>query len=87
MPSNKVPDFKAGVEYVDKNVRAKLLMNLKSALLDSNVTYLARPDLILGGNLVFNPKTITLDKYDFGFSWSAGTNQLLGLKHESINKH
>ena len=86
MPSHELPELRAGVEYAERSVRGKVLMNLKSFSVDSQVTYLGRDDLIVGGNLVFNPHTAMLDKYDCGFSWSAGSNQLLGLKHESLNK-
>ena len=74
MPSNKIPELKTGFEYLHENLRAKLLMNLKSFVLDTSVTYLARSDLIVGGNLLFDPRDSRLEKYDFGFSWSAGTN-------------
>ena len=62
-------------------------MNLKSLILDTSVTYLVRSDLIVGGNLIFDPNNSSFEKYDLGFSWSAGTNQLVGLKHESLNRH
>lgn len=35
---------------------------------------------------MINPKTSTLEKYDFGFSWSPATAAYLGFKHESVNK-
>jgi hypothetical protein len=74
MPSNQVPEFKAGFEFINENLRSRLLMNLKSLTIDTSVTYLVRSDLIVGGNLIFDPKNSTLDKYDLGFSWSAGAN-------------
>jgi hypothetical protein len=74
MPSNQMPELKAGVEFINQNIRSSLLMNLKSLMLESNVTYLVRSDLIVGGKLIFDPKNSTFEKYDLGFSWSAGTN-------------
>jgi len=54
--------------------------------LEANFTYLARNNLAVGANLIVGSRFTNLEKYDFGFSWEAGANCFLGLKHESLSK-
>lgn len=85
MPSSKVPDFKLGIEYGDESLRTRILTNLRSTMTEANLAYLVRSNLVVGANVIFDPKYQNLSKYDLGLSWTPATNQLVGLKHESLN--
>lgn len=85
MPSSKVPDFKLGIEFGNESLRTRILTNLRSAITEANLAYLFNSKLVMGANMIFDPRLQTLSKYDFGFSWTPATNQLVGLKHESLN--
>ena len=56
LPTNSVPVFKAGVEFVNSNARVKFLTNMRTGLIENNFTYLARPSLVVGWNLVLDPR-------------------------------
>jgi hypothetical protein len=87
MPTGKAPDFKVGLDYGDTSLRAKLLTNLRSVITEADISYLVQSDLILGANLIIDPQIQSVTKYDFGISWTPALNQLVGLKHESLNKN
>jgi hypothetical protein len=59
---------------------------LRTALVEHNLTQKARGDLLLGYNVVLDPVTQNLEKYEAGFSWSPASNAFVSLRHESLNK-
>ncbi len=63
-----------------------MLANLRTFLLEANLTYQARKDLVFGTNLVLGSRFTNLEKYDFGLSWEAAPSCFLGLRHDSLNK-
>ena len=74
MPSNKAPDFNIGFDYGDKSLRAKILTNLRSAITETDISYLLQSDIILGANLVVDPQMQSVTKYEFGVSWTPAFN-------------
>lgn len=41
---------------------------------------------MLGYNLILDPVTQNLEKYDFGLAWSPAENVFVGVRHESLTK-
>ena len=85
-PTTTAPNFKTGIEFNNASTKLKFLTNLRTLLVEHNLTHLARPNLILGWNLILDPRVYNLEKYDFGATWEPSTNCFVGLKHESLNK-
>jgi len=86
IPTSAPSVFKAGLEYGCSCLKSKLLVNLRSFLTEHSLSYKARPDLVLGYNLILDPLTQNLDKYEAGLTWSPAENAFVGLRHESLNK-
>ena len=84
-PSTQDFLFQGGVEHTQANSRFKLLANLRTLQLESQLTYRFQPSAILGFNLNVDPNTQVLTKYDFGVAFEPAANLLIGLKHESLN--
>ena len=53
---------------------------------EGNLTYLVRDNFAVGVEDVFDLKTTTLKKYNFGFNWVPSAGAQVGLKHESTNE-
>lgn len=81
LPTNQAPVFKFGYEYQNENLKMKCLTNLRNFLIEKNLTYLAKPSLLLGFNLVLDPRVFNFEQYDFGLTWEAANNCFVGLKH------
>ena len=45
-----------------------------------------RSNLLVGYNMVYDPKKSNLDKYDFGLTWEAAPGAFVGLRHDSTTK-
>lgn len=74
--------IKLGVEYQNANVKQKTYLHLKDYLIEHNLVYLPRKDLVLGWNFHLDPRASLLRQYDFGVNLACcGVN--VGLKHES----
>lgn len=86
IPTNFVPVIKAGLDFTNPTTKFKLLANLRTFVLEHNLTYLARSNFVVGYNLVLDSRVSNLEKYDFGFSWEPVASCFVGLKHESTNK-
>lgn len=86
IPSVKIPELKAGIEFKNANTNIKFLTNVRSLLNEFTLSYLARDNFLFGANFILDPRTKTLEKYDFGVNWAPATNTVVGLKHESISK-
>eukprot|EP00347_Sterkiella_histriomuscorum_P011118 403373691 len=86
VPTHNEPVLKSGVEVNNSNLKLKVLANLKTLLIEKNLTYLARPNLVVGYNLILDAKSQNLEKYDFGLSWAVANNAFVGLKHDSTSK-
>ena len=85
-PTNSAPVLKTGIEFTNAYSKLKFLTNIRTFLVENHFTYLASPSLALGYNIVLDPKTSNIDKYDFGTTWEPASNCFVGLKHESLNK-
>ena len=77
--------FLLGVEHQTAVSKFKLLANVRSLLLESNLTYRIQPSAILGFNVIVDPNTQKLTKYDFGVAVEPSNKLLVGLRHESSN--
>ena len=55
-PSDKVPEFKAGLDYNTSSTKAKFLTNLRTLVGEGSLTYLARSNLAVGANFVLDPR-------------------------------
>lgn len=64
----------------------KCLTNLRNFLIEKNLTYLVKPSVLLGFNLVLDPRVFNFEQYDFGLTWEAANNCFVGLKHQSTSK-
>ena len=78
--------MKAGIDYSSESLKLKLLTNLSTFLQEATFSYLVKTNVLIGMNLVLNPTSRNLEKYDFGISWSPAAGAFVGLKHESISK-
>jgi hypothetical protein len=78
--------LKTGLEWNCASVKAKALVNLRSFLLEHNLTYLARPNLLVGYNLILDPRTQNLEKYDCALNWEVAPGATVGLRHDSTSK-
>jgi hypothetical protein len=74
MPTNKAPDFNIGFDYGDSSLRAKILTNLRSAITETDISYLLQSDIILGANIIVDPQMQSVTNYDFGVSWTPALN-------------
>ena len=86
IPSDSKPTLKLGFDYFSEHLRCKLYFNLQSYLIEKSCTYLFNPTVALGGNIIFNPKTTALEKYDFGVNSQLASGSNFGIKHESTSK-
>lgn len=82
-PSTENFVFQVGVEHLAAYSKFKLLANVRTLLLESQLTYRFQPSAVLGLNLVLDPNSQKLTKYDFGIAHEPSRNLLVGLKHES----
>lgn len=55
-PNDKVPEFKAGINYETSSTKGKFLTNLRTLVGEGSLTYLARDNLVLGTNFVLDPR-------------------------------
>jgi hypothetical protein len=86
VPTSKAPEFKVGIDFSNNKAKARWNINTRTLLAEASATYLARDNLVVGLNLLLDPKTQNLQKYDFGVSWAPADKAFVGLKHESLNK-
>ena len=84
-PSTQDFLFQGGIEYTQTNSRFKLLANLRTFNLEAQLAYRFQPSAILGLNVVVDPNTQILTKYDFGVAFEPAANLLVGIRHESLN--
>ena len=59
---------------------------MRTLVLEKQLTYLARSNLLVGYNVVFDSRSSNLEKYDLGLHWEAAPGCYVGLKHESLAK-
>ncbi len=86
IPTTSVPVIKAGIEYTNASTKLRVLANLRTFLVEHNLTHLARSDLLVGYNFVLDSRVQNLEKYDFGLTWEAAQGAMIGVKHESMSK-
>lgn len=86
VPTSTVPTLRGGLEYANSNLKFKLYANLRSFVVEHNLTYLVRPNFSVGYNVLLDPTVQNFDKYDFGFTWEPATGAFVGVKHESTVK-
>ncbi|CDW87474.1 voltage-dependent anion mpp family [Stylonychia lemnae] len=86
IPTNQAFVAKAGLEYNTSCCKGKLIANLRSFLVEHNFTHKARSNFLLGYNIILDPVTQNLEKYDYGLSWSPAEGAFVGLRHESLSK-
>jgi hypothetical protein len=84
-PTSENSLFLLGVEHQTADSKFKLLANVRSLLLDAQLTYRVQPSAVVGFNLIVDPNTQVLTKYDFGVAFEPSNRLLVGLKHESTN--
>ena len=66
--------------------RAEFLANLRTFDGEGSLTYLARPNLIVGASFLVNPIDALLKQHSFGVSWNPAGTAFVGLKYVS-KKH
>lgn len=86
LPTSMAPILKAGFDLSNKNTKCKFYIDLRNFMLEQTFTYLINPTNVFGASLAFNPKTNTLEKYDFGYNTALAPLTNFGIKHESTNK-
>lgn len=57
IPTITEPKIKAGIEYGNSTTKVKALVNVRSGLTELTLSYLAKPNLLLGGNFIVAPTT------------------------------
>jgi len=82
-PTSYQSVFLAGIEHQAALSRFKLLINVKSHILESQLTYKLSPRSIVGWNLVLDPHSQKVTKYDFGATFEPTDRLLVGVRHES----
>ena len=86
LPSSTPPSFKLGFKYSNDSLREETLINLRNYLIENNLTYQPRKDLVVGWNLHLDPRVSNLEKYDFGLTWGCCGSVNVGFRHESTSK-
>jgi hypothetical protein len=78
--------LRAGFDLSNDSTKLKFYVNLQNFLIEDSFTYLISPRHVVGANLVFDPKTSKLTKYDFGVNNEIAPGSNFGIKHESTSK-
>lgn len=88
-PSEVKPKLNLGLDFNNEQAKVKLQTAVVGDFVSEAVlSYKPLPRLLLGANLVFEPKKDQhqLSKYDFGINVEPADKSFIGLKHETITR-
>ena len=86
IPTTTNPTIKVGFDLTNASTKMKFYFNVHNYFIEDQFTYLVKPNMVFGADVICDTKAGKLTKYDFAINKEIAQGSNVGIKHESTSK-